>query len=106
MALTMNPPVKPGELLMGERPDTERWTSEQRAAKALLEFKAKLDAVMKPSREERRHHVEEPERARGGAVHAARAEGGLYGTARRRDSQQHRRLRTSASIHTISCITQ
>ncbi|KAI5010100.1 hypothetical protein ZWY2020_012237 [Hordeum vulgare] len=45
MALTMNPPVKPGELLMGERPDTERWTSEQRAAKALLEFKAKLDAV-------------------------------------------------------------
>lgn len=45
MALTMNPPVKPGEPLMGERPDTERWTSEQRAAKALLEFNAKLDAV-------------------------------------------------------------
>jgi len=45
MALTMNPPVKPGEPLMGQRPDTERWTSEQRAAKALLEFNAKLDAV-------------------------------------------------------------
>ncbi|XP_040256640.2 linoleate 9S-lipoxygenase-like [Aegilops tauschii subsp. strangulata] len=45
MALTMSPPVKPGEPLMGERPDTERWTSEQRAAKALLEFNAKLDAV-------------------------------------------------------------
>lgn len=24
MALTMNPPVKPGEVLLGERPDTER----------------------------------------------------------------------------------
>nr|BAJ90467.1 predicted protein [Hordeum vulgare subsp. vulgare] len=45
MALTMKPPVKPGEPLMGERPDTERWTNEQRAAKALLEFNAKLDAV-------------------------------------------------------------
>ncbi|KAM3390866.1 hypothetical protein ACQJBY_012471 [Aegilops geniculata] len=45
MALTMSPPVKPGEPLMGERPDTERWTSEQRAAKALLEFNAKLDAA-------------------------------------------------------------
>ncbi|XP_048559689.1 seed linoleate 9S-lipoxygenase-3-like isoform X1 [Triticum urartu] len=45
MALTMSPPVKPGEPLMGERPDTARWTSEQRAAKALLEFNAKLDAV-------------------------------------------------------------
>ncbi|XBI95979.1 hypothetical protein VPH35_032337 [Triticum aestivum] len=45
MALTMNPPVKPGEPLMGERPDTEQWTSEQRAAKALLEFNSKLDAI-------------------------------------------------------------
>ncbi|VAH53480.1 unnamed protein product [Triticum turgidum subsp. durum] len=42
---TMNPPVKPGEPLMGERPDTEQWTSEQRAAKALLEFNSKLDAI-------------------------------------------------------------
>ncbi|XBI59635.1 hypothetical protein VPH35_040665 [Triticum aestivum] len=45
MAFTMSPPVNPGEPLMGERPDTARWTSEQRAAKALLEFRAELEAV-------------------------------------------------------------
>ncbi|KAM3390864.1 hypothetical protein ACQJBY_012470 [Aegilops geniculata] len=47
MALTMAPPVKPEEALLGERPDMERWTTDRRAAKALLEFQAELEAVAK-----------------------------------------------------------
>lgn len=42
MAIAMTSTALPGEVLLGQRPDTERWTSERRAAEALAEFRPRL----------------------------------------------------------------
>ncbi|KAL6643293.1 hypothetical protein ACP70R_021474 [Stipagrostis hirtigluma subsp. patula] len=45
MAVAVKSVMLKAEVYLGQRPDTERWTSERRAAEALARFRARLEAI-------------------------------------------------------------
>ncbi|KAK8456450.1 hypothetical protein SEVIR_3G023862v4 [Setaria viridis] len=90
MSISSGPLALAGEVYLGQRPDTEQWTSEQSAARALVEFRARLKKVAENI--ERRNANPELKNRTGtveGALHAAQADGAARAGAPRHSQRHH-----------------